>query len=150
MALTDYYHSYTSQFEQVIRCTLGLPLGNPLMKVPYAIMINVLGIRSSIEDTWKIMANALEMPNAYAHWYGKSGSIIPGRKVGHITITGDTSGTWLTTNGIGIAVYFGLGVGSTKSGTAGAWVGAQIQYNTTQIPVNTANLITNSTDVFAA
>lgn len=41
-----------------------------------------------------------------------------------ITITGDTSGTWLTTNGIGIAVYFGLGVGSTKSGTAGAWAGS--------------------------
>jgi hypothetical protein len=38
-----------------------------------------------------------------------------------ITIAGDTSGTWLKTNGIGIAVYFGLGVGSTKSTTAGAW-----------------------------
>ena len=38
-----------------------------------------------------------------------------------ITITGDTSGTWLTTNGVGIYVYFGLGVGSTYNGTAGAW-----------------------------
>jgi hypothetical protein len=38
-----------------------------------------------------------------------------------VTIAGDTSGTWGTTNGIGIAVYFGLGVGSTKSGTAGSW-----------------------------
>jgi hypothetical protein len=38
-----------------------------------------------------------------------------------ITIAGDTSGTWNTTNGIGIAVYFGLGVGSTKSGTVGSW-----------------------------
>ena len=41
-----------------------------------------------------------------------------------ITIPGDTSGTWLTTNGIGIRVIFGLGVGSTYSGTAGAWAGA--------------------------
>jgi hypothetical protein len=41
-----------------------------------------------------------------------------------ITIAGDTSGTWLTTNGIGIRVGFGLGVGSTYSGTAGAWAGA--------------------------
>ena len=41
-----------------------------------------------------------------------------------ITIAGDTSGTWLTTNGIGIRVQFGLGVGSTYSGTAGAWAGA--------------------------
>ena len=38
-----------------------------------------------------------------------------------ITITGDTSGTWLTDNGIGLRVYFGLGVGATYSGTAGAW-----------------------------
>jgi len=41
-----------------------------------------------------------------------------------VTIAGDTSGTWLTTNGIGINVYFGLGVGSTYSGTAGTWAGA--------------------------
>jgi hypothetical protein len=42
-----------------------------------------------------------------------------------VTIPGDTSGTWLTTNGIGMLVNFGLGVGSTNSGTAGAWAGAQ-------------------------
>jgi len=38
-----------------------------------------------------------------------------------VTITGDTTGTWLTTNGIGIQVRFGLGSGSTYTGTAGAW-----------------------------
>ena len=38
-----------------------------------------------------------------------------------ITIAGDTSGTWLTTNGIGISCSFGLGVGSSFSGTAGSW-----------------------------
>ena len=42
-----------------------------------------------------------------------------------VTIAGDTSGTWLTTNGVGLRVYFGLGVGSTYSGTAGAWAGAE-------------------------
>jgi len=41
-----------------------------------------------------------------------------------ITIAGDTSGTWLTTNGAGISLKIGLGVGSTYSGTAGAWAGA--------------------------
>lgn len=41
-----------------------------------------------------------------------------------VTIAGDTTGTWLTNNGIGIRVQFGLGVGSTYSGTAGAWAGA--------------------------
>jgi hypothetical protein len=40
-----------------------------------------------------------------------------------VTIPGDTSGTWLTTNGIGLYVYFGLGVGSTLAGTAGSWSG---------------------------
>jgi hypothetical protein len=38
-----------------------------------------------------------------------------------VTVAGDTSGTWLTTNGIGIRVFLGLGVGSTYSTTAGAW-----------------------------
>ena len=41
-----------------------------------------------------------------------------------ITITGDTTGTWLVTNGIGLQVNFGLGVGSSLSGTAGSWAGA--------------------------
>ena len=38
-----------------------------------------------------------------------------------VTIAGDTTGTWLTTNGIGIGILFSLGSGSTVSGTAGAW-----------------------------
>lgn len=38
-----------------------------------------------------------------------------------ITIAGDTTGTWLTTNGVGLYVMFGLGVGTTQSGTAGSW-----------------------------
>ena len=38
-----------------------------------------------------------------------------------VTISGDTSGTWLTDAGIGIRVNFGLGVGSTNSGTGSAW-----------------------------
>jgi hypothetical protein len=38
-----------------------------------------------------------------------------------ITIAGDTSGIWLTTNGIGIRLLWSLGAGATISGTAGAW-----------------------------
>ena len=41
-----------------------------------------------------------------------------------VTITGDTSGTWLTSNGVGVSVRFGLGTGSTYLGTAGAWSGS--------------------------
>ena len=43
-----------------------------------------------------------------------------------ITISGDTSGTWLTTNGIGIRLNFSMGAGSSLSGTAGAWAGADL------------------------
>jgi len=59
-----------------------------------------------------------------------------------ITVAGDTSGTWLTTNGIGIAVYFGLGVGSTKSGTAGAWAGAYYTSATSAVSVVGTNAAT--------
>ena len=38
-----------------------------------------------------------------------------------ITIAGDTTGTWLTDNGRGVAINLMLGVGTTHAGTAGAW-----------------------------
>ncbi len=39
-----------------------------------------------------------------------------------ITISGDTTGTWLTTNGVGIYVSFSLGAGATfGSGTVNTW-----------------------------
>jgi hypothetical protein len=38
-----------------------------------------------------------------------------------LTIPGDTTGTWATDTSIGISVFFGIGVGSTYSGTAGSW-----------------------------
>jgi len=41
-----------------------------------------------------------------------------------ITIAGDTTGTYGTTNGEGFSVFFSLGTGSTLSGTAGSWSGS--------------------------
>jgi hypothetical protein len=38
-----------------------------------------------------------------------------------ITITGDTTGTWSTTNTAGMFVLFSLGMGSARQGTANAW-----------------------------
>jgi hypothetical protein len=38
-----------------------------------------------------------------------------------ITVLGDTSGTWLTTNGIGLLLQWDLGVGTGQSTTAGTW-----------------------------
>jgi hypothetical protein len=52
-----------------------------------------------------------------------------------ITIAGDTTGTWLTTNGIGIRVIFGMGVGSTYSGTAGAWAATRYESATGAVSV---------------
>ena len=42
-----------------------------------------------------------------------------------ITVAGDTTGTWATDNSHGLIVRFGLGIGSTKSGTAGAWAAGE-------------------------
>jgi hypothetical protein len=45
-----------------------------------------------------------------------------------ITVAGDTSGTWVgATNGVGLRIWLGLGVGSTYSGTAGAWSGSDFR-----------------------
>jgi hypothetical protein len=38
-----------------------------------------------------------------------------------VTIAGPTSGTWATTNAVGIQVAFSLGAGASVSGAAGAW-----------------------------
>jgi hypothetical protein len=43
-----------------------------------------------------------------------------------ITIAGDTTGTWLTTNGTGMRVVFSLGAGSNYTGTANAWVASNL------------------------
>ncbi len=43
-----------------------------------------------------------------------------------ISIPGDTTGTWATDNGRGLQIVWGLGVGSTYSGTAGAWAAGDI------------------------
>jgi hypothetical protein len=52
-----------------------------------------------------------------------------------ITIAGDTSGTWLTTNGIGLNLDFGLGNNATYSGTAGAWSGSDFRSATGAVSV---------------
>lgn len=41
-----------------------------------------------------------------------------------ITIAGDKTGTWLTTNGMGLDIWFNLGSGSAIQGTPGVWSAA--------------------------
>jgi hypothetical protein len=38
-----------------------------------------------------------------------------------VTVAGDTTGTWLTTNGVGMRVSLEVGIGTSLSNTAGAW-----------------------------
>ena len=52
-----------------------------------------------------------------------------------ITIAGDTTGTWLTTNGVGIRIWFNLGTGSALSGTAGAWAVGEYENATGSVAV---------------
>jgi len=55
-----------------------------------------------------------------------------------ITITGDTSGTWLKTNGTGLIITFSLGVGSSKQGTANTW-GSQAFSTSNEEPIVETN-----------
>jgi hypothetical protein len=52
-----------------------------------------------------------------------------------VTITAPTAGTWTTTNTSGLQVIFGLGVGSTNSGTTNAWTGSSVLSATSAVSV---------------
>mgnify|MGYP003334179684 FL=1 len=43
-----------------------------------------------------------------------------------ITISGETTGSWNTTNGVGVRIRFGIGAGTTRSGTAGSWTSSLV------------------------
>ncbi|KAJ1687522.1 hypothetical protein LUZ63_018912 [Rhynchospora breviuscula] len=81
---------YTSQYEQHLRAILGLPLGDPSLKTPAAIMYNILGEVDG-EEGFKLanelIGRALNIPGATVHWYDKP-EMRKQRKMGHITIVG--------------------------------------------------------------
>jgi hypothetical protein len=52
-----------------------------------------------------------------------------------ITIAGDTSGTWLTTNGVGISAWFDLGTGSNFQTTAGVWTAGNYAATSSSVSV---------------
>ena len=68
----------TSQFENHLRAVLGWPLGSTAVREPCA-MLNCVGEMPSAESV-------LRVPGAHLHAYGKAPR--PGRKLGHVTITG--------------------------------------------------------------
>ncbi|KQO62182.1 5-(carboxyamino)imidazole ribonucleotide synthase [Curtobacterium sp. Leaf261] len=77
----------TSQFEQHLRAVLDLPLGATGMHDEVSVMINVLGGPSDGDLAARYPAALAEFPDAKFHFYGKAPR--PGRKVGHVTVTGD-------------------------------------------------------------
>lgn len=81
--------SYTSQFEQLNRILLDLPLGNTDMVQPAA-MINLVGAEGqSGPYKLKYTEELLSEPGVYVHLYNKT-EIRPHRKMGHITVMAGT------------------------------------------------------------
>ena len=86
--------SITSQFEQHLRAVLDLPLGETEVPEP-AVMVNLLGVSNEIdfvENYPKLMSS---FGSAKLHSYGKSPRI--GRKLGHITVIGQSHESALAT-----------------------------------------------------
>jgi 5-(carboxyamino)imidazole ribonucleotide synthase len=78
-----------SQFELQVRTLAGLPLVPPRQHSP-ALMLNLLGelwLRGGSSETAPDWAGVLALPGTHLHLYGKR-SARPGRKMGHLTVTG--------------------------------------------------------------
>jgi len=77
----------TSQFEQLVRTTANLPLGDTALITPAAI-VNLLG--EVWIDRTPNFASALTIPGVRLHLYEKL-SPRAGRKMGHLSATGATA-----------------------------------------------------------
>lgn len=74
-----------SQFDQMLRILMGLPLGDTQLHC-YSAMVNLIGAEgemglAQIENIDKVLG----IPGIYLHWYSKE-ETRPGRKMGHITL----------------------------------------------------------------
>ena len=77
--------SHTSQFEQHLRAVLDLPLGDPSMTAPMAVMGNILG--GDKTDMYRPYLHLMaRTPALHFHQYKKD--VRPGRKIGHVTLLG--------------------------------------------------------------
>lgn len=79
-------------------------------------------VRSSLTGTFGGVVQNNDQSRSYPFTYAISAANTWEKK--SVTIAGDTTGTWNPTNATGIRLWLGLGVGSTFSGTAGAWASA--------------------------
>jgi 5-(carboxyamino)imidazole ribonucleotide synthase len=80
----------SSQFDQLVRCALGLPPGST-EALGSGAMANLLGAEGHSGPAQLLgEENMLAMPGVYLHWYGKS-ETRPNRKMGHITVVSSTA-----------------------------------------------------------
>lgn len=77
-----------SQFENHVRAVLGWPLGSTRMRSPAAVMVNLLGAAGGPGQPAGL-ERALAAGNMHVHVYGKASSIA-GRKMGHVTVLGES------------------------------------------------------------
>ncbi|NJK34695.1 MAG: 5-(carboxyamino)imidazole ribonucleotide synthase [Oscillatoriales cyanobacterium SM2_2_1] len=80
---------HTSQFAQLLRVATGMPLGSSAMKVPVAVMVNLLGYETATSDYAEQRRAIAQVPQTHIYWYGKR-QASRGRKLGHVTITAPT------------------------------------------------------------
>lgn len=78
----------SSQFENLIRAITNLNLGSTELRVPSACMINILGKINGSGVPYKVN-KLMSFNRAKLHLYGKEQSRT-GRKMGHLTVTGDS------------------------------------------------------------
>jgi 5-(carboxyamino)imidazole ribonucleotide synthase len=79
----------TGQFEQHLRAVLDLPLGDPTPHHPWTVMANILG--GTDEELYSSYRHVMARdPGAKVHLYGKG--VRPGRKIGHVNVSGDELG----------------------------------------------------------
>ena len=79
--------SVTSQFEQHLRAVLDLPLGLTDLVSNYSVMVNLLGVESGTDFLENFEATMHRFPEAKIHTYGKQPRL--GRKMGHVTVSGE-------------------------------------------------------------
>ncbi|HEY4540224.1 MAG TPA: 5-(carboxyamino)imidazole ribonucleotide synthase [Faecalibacter sp.] len=80
--------AYSSQFDQMLRTLMELPLGSTQLYTTSA-MVNLIGAEgetgpAQIEN----VETLLQIPGSYLHWYAKAVTK-PGRKMGHVTLVND-------------------------------------------------------------
>jgi hypothetical protein len=98
-------------------------------------------VRASVTGTYSVAFQNSAQNRSYVATYTVNAANTFEYKT--VTITGDTTGTWLTDNGVGMYVFFDTGSGSNFNATAGAWT-AGTYYRTS----GSVSLIANSGATF--